>query len=1326
LDSNRINNTSDETMYASFVPNFLREGFSSGNNWKSNGDSNDSEAVLLWLDVYNFSTLCNRLMKEPESGVNKISSILHLHYDFLLENIIQCGGTPIFFVGDGLMTLWPTNKLNASESVRLAINCAFNILEQNETVDDKNELISIHSVIAYGSWKMKELNGPYGKKLFSYFGNVFDELRTASKNRAPNQVLIRDSVFDFIQEEVILEPLEYKTSILLKNPFSEKGLEKNKQVNWSYSKEALNRIEQFVPTTLNLPLSRERLSWLSELRPVSVVFVRFDNSLENTESKLHDMDELAKIITPLVEKHDGLLNMIWMDEKATNVLICFGPAPSAHIDNPLRSCKLAFEMSGVLKMKGYDSSIGIGSGIAYCGVLGNDILRQYTIIGDVVNLSARYAAIRTHGIVCDETTYKASRKYVGFEPAIEVKVKGEINMIRLFPISSILAENTLYIENDSSTIIGREKELIQLIDCFNKRNPQRSPIAILYGESGMGKSTLRKDFISQINKEDLVYSNSAIFIERKTPYYVWNEVFLSILGLNSDPTLAGHIIKRDEIQDRFGEKSCLLNVVLHTNFPESDWFRSLTAVQKVNESHDLLLKILSDVSDQRKLIIMFDDAHWIDEISWRLIKSINLEIGNTFLILSIEGESNKKSVDYNLFKDIEHIKLTELDEENLRNLLASKIGVTHVSDEIVALTKKVAKGNPLFSIEFINSLLEEDLLIVGVNSCELSKDATIGDHSLPETIRGALLRRIDNMDPGSQLTLKVGSVVGYKFGKEIVGDIYPIMNEKHFVSSYLEEAKSSGFLNDAIVDNYDGYLFNNSAIADVSYELILADQKTFLHEKSALWYEKNFEDNLQPFYVRLSYHWNQAGDKSKSIFYFKQESTRLFGLGFVQQALIMGLEGLKILNYNLTLDKESIGSLIAENSNDIQILMKDRSINSLLDHKRLENEETDELIEMLLYLSPLAHQCHEPELFALMALICHRITLEEGNGKLAAKVYAMYSIIFKAFTNDTATSFEWSKLAIAVDKKNNCTYESSVLFIHGWFIAHWMKPVRSLIPLSNQGADAGFKSGDILYACFNLSLSVILMNAAGVKLNKVIDAADENVTRNNNQVVNAAFHLKHEKQMAKAFQGKTDSYISLSDDEIDEEKEIAIICKSDMYNQIGYYFISKLKLNVHYGNWQQGLEWGDKAYPLLMAFANQPGHVDLEFYYGLASLCSASEKEGKESLAHLERANGIIDTIANWSKLCPDNFLHKYLILKAVRCAFKGEHKDAEQFFEESALHARNGKFYHEEGLAYEHLVRMKYALNQNFDKEIQKAMAAYKLWGAHAKIDFLKSQFLD
>jgi predicted ATPase len=703
---------------------------------------------------------------------------------------------------------------------------------------------------------------------------------------------------------------------------------------------------------------------------------------------------------------------------------------------------------------------------------------------------------------------------------------------------------------------------------------------------------------------------------------------------------------------------------------------------------------------------------------------MNTSLGNIFILLTFSGEASEMGIDFSKFKNLEHVRLQGMNEEDLEQLLSTKIGIDSIPDELISLTKKVAKGNPFFSLEFVNYLIDEELLLIDDTSCMLSEGVHKGEHVLPDNIRGALRQRIDKLDPGSQLTLKVGSVVGYKFGKDIVGDIYPIMNERHYVHTYLDEAQSSGFLVDTVVDNYDGYFFNNSAVADVSYDSILADQKRFLHEKSALWYEKNFENNLQPFYVRLAYHWNEAGDKIKSLTYFKLESTRLFSLGFVRQAMLVGMEGVKILDYTLSLDKEIIGSQIGEYTRVIQGLMEGKSIPELFKHKTLENSQTDELIDMLLYLSPLAHQCHEAEFFALLSIICLKITLEEGNGVMASKVYAMYSIIYKAFTGDSVNALEWSNLALALDKKNDNMHKASVSFIHGWFIAHWMKPVRSLIPLADEGAEAGFESGDILYACFNLSLSVILKNAAGVQLEKVIESANVNLVKNNNIVVNAAFHLKHEKQIALAFQGKTNSYVSLSDEHIDEDMEIAVICESDMYNQIGYYFISKLKLNAHYGKWQEALSWGDKAFPLLMAFANQPGQVDLEFYYGLSCLYRSAEEEGESSDELLQRAEQSLESFENWSGTCAENFMHKYQIIKAVKDSLNGDHQSAEVLFQEAATHARKGKFYQDEGLAYEHWMRMNQRLEKDFSNQVIQAKEAYSLWGAKAKMNYLETEF--
>jgi hypothetical protein len=245
-------------------------------------------------------------------------------------------------------------------------------------------------------------------------------------------------------------------------------------------------------------------------------------------------------------------------------------------------------------------------------------------------------------------------------------------------------------------------------------------------------------------------------------------------------------------------------------------------------------------------------------------------------------------------------------------------------------------------------------------------------------------------------------------------------------------------------------------------------------------------------------------------------------------------------------------------------------------------------------------------------------------------------------------------------------------------------------------------------------------------LNEVIQTATDHFARNNNTVVNAAFHLIHEEQVAKAFQGRTTGYTSLTDEKYDEMKDIARICETDLFNQIAYYLVSKLKLNVHFGNWKEAISWGEKSLPLLPAFANQPGHIELEQYYAMAALYSAAETSGDEFTHFSGIANTRIEKINSWALLCPANFLHKALLLEAIRDGLAGQSKEAEQKFVLAAGHAFAAGYLQDQGLAFEHLVRMKKRTGADYSSDLQAAIDAYQRWGADGKIRYLREEFIN
>jgi class 3 adenylate cyclase len=55
--------------------------------------------------------------------------------------------------------------------------------------------------------------------------------------------------------------------------------------------------------------------------------------------------------------------------------------------------------------QGLTASVGVTTGVVFCGVVGATMRKEYTVLGDTVNLSARlmqYACANGGGVVCDQ------------------------------------------------------------------------------------------------------------------------------------------------------------------------------------------------------------------------------------------------------------------------------------------------------------------------------------------------------------------------------------------------------------------------------------------------------------------------------------------------------------------------------------------------------------------------------------------------------------------------------------------------------------------------------------------------------------------------------------------------------------------------------------------------------------------------------------------------------------------------------------------------------------------------------------------------------------
>lgn len=172
----------------------------------------------------------------------------------------------------------------------------------------------------------------------------------------------------------------------------------------------------------------------SQRKMMTVVFTDirgFSTITESLEPEeiAHLLDRYLSEMIHIVHHHDGTLNKIVGD----GLLVFFGdPVPMD--DHAERAVRMAMDMQKKVTdlreewlQYGHELAIGIGINTGYMtvGNIGSDVHRDYTVIGNQVNVAARLESIAQAGqILISQRTYSQVKNIVKVEEVGDVQVKG--------------------------------------------------------------------------------------------------------------------------------------------------------------------------------------------------------------------------------------------------------------------------------------------------------------------------------------------------------------------------------------------------------------------------------------------------------------------------------------------------------------------------------------------------------------------------------------------------------------------------------------------------------------------------------------------------------------------------------------------------------------------------------------------------------------------------------------------------------------------------------------------------------------------------------------
>ena len=369
------------------------------------------------------------------------------------------------FAGDAMFALWPMEDDDLLNSLQRAIQCGldmqlrlsnygFKFHERDadgREIQDKVKYEGVLNVkvgIGIGEVSIVHVGGESDNVMperYEYVatGPALDEAFASESVAKAGMVIVSKAVQAMVKTHFEMEPLpdKQKRFYLVKDWKTEVRWKKgNAGESETTSLEAEARVWKYVPAAVLPYLNESNEFWAPELRRVTTLFCSLGFDPADLAS-LHPqiVQDVFVALQRSVFQFEGTINKFLVDDKGSTLIAVFGLPPFAHENDATRGTLAAMSILSSLHELGKNGSIGITTGVAFCGVVGTrGNRREYSVIGDTINTAARLmveSKKRDSGHLMDEATAKSVSDDLSIESVGSVQLKGKAHEIPIFQVA---------------------------------------------------------------------------------------------------------------------------------------------------------------------------------------------------------------------------------------------------------------------------------------------------------------------------------------------------------------------------------------------------------------------------------------------------------------------------------------------------------------------------------------------------------------------------------------------------------------------------------------------------------------------------------------------------------------------------------------------------------------------------------------------------------------------------------------------------------------------------------------------------------------------------
>jgi class 3 adenylate cyclase len=843
-------------------------------------------AAVLFVDIKGFSALAENLSKRGSEGAEELALLLNDCFGHLIQTIIDHGGEITKFAGDALLAIWPVpadlSRVGRAardilaKMVLKATQCAFSIQRSSDDLliqRDKGSRLQIG--VGAGDIYVVHLGGILNRWEYLLSGEPLVQMSVAKDLAASGDVVLAPEAWELVSQHCSSEHITGGFVRIF--DMDERSYIEPNTVG-EVSGEVVEGIRTYVPAAITRRLEAGFGQWLSEIRHLTILFVKlpgYGTSITHPyATTVPEAQAVMRAMQSSLYRYEGSINKFNVDDKGITLVAAMGLPPLSHKDDAARAVHIALDMQRTLKALDRPCAIGVASGWVFCGPIGNERRREYTVVGNSVNRAASLMQVAeqrrskdglTSYALCDEATFEGVSSSMQdeslhgnqlvFEHNSGVKLKGRKSPVTAYRprVRRLIAPVKAKSDNEKGSLIGRQKERIVFNDHLQDLAHSDSFIRVLTyeGEEGIGKSTfLRACRTDATSRGVLFYRGGGIELRQNTSYHAWRPVFREIFDVDVKEddiiSLRNKVLRR--LPTLPGEKGFpalalrlapLLKPVLGLEFAENRMTKAMTPEIREQTTRLFLVRLLqrsfydSLKHSHQPHVIFLDNGQWLDNDSWRLAVAVKDLVRPLLLVIAsrplhqdaLGRPPHSSCAELMRERNLERLRLDQLSRAEMNAVHSELVAPSVVSEELSDALWRKCGGNPLFAKHMIQHWRELSVKSMPARETFHLDDSTAsGEVPVPNPLQKIIVGRIDSLQPEQQMMLKAASHLDGSFS---AGDLLRLLRKTGMqmdLTDFLRSLISLGLLNIAGQKPSERYRFANELIRDVTRQLLTTDQ----------------------------------------------------------------------------------------------------------------------------------------------------------------------------------------------------------------------------------------------------------------------------------------------------------------------------------------------------------------------------------------------------------------------------------------------------------------------------------------------------------------------